>query len=326
MGTTPIIVCRPRRTRQPRRRDRMSSAARHTAAVAICVLVMPVASCSRSGRAATRARANVVAAAHGWGGIAAELGGDREAGTSVIDSPTADPRDYEPTTEDARAMAAANLVIENGAGYDPWVQRLIDANPVSGRHVLDVGTLVGVTTGGNPHRWYSPSDVQQVIDAITLEYTKLDPADASYFERQRSTFQTTGLAQYHALISEIKTKYGGTPVGASESIFALMAPALGLNLITPPSFLTAISEGSEPTAADKATIDHQISSDEIEVYVYNSQNATPDIQRQIDEATASNIPITAITETLFPADATFQDWQVAQLRTLAAALHEATGR
>jgi len=304
----------------------MSSAARYTVAVAICVLVIPVASCSRSGSAATGGRPNVVAAENVWGSIAAQLGGDRVTVTSIIDNPNADPHDYEPTTEDARAMAAANLVIENGVGYDPWAQRLIDANPVSGRRVLDVGTLVGVTTDGNPHRWYSPSDVQQVIDAITLEYTKLDPADASYFDRERSTFQTTGLAQYHALISEIKAKYGGTPVGASESIFALMAPALGLNLITPPSFLTAISEGSEPTAADKATIDHQISSHEIEVYVYNSQNATPDIQRQIDEATAANIPITTIAETLFPAGATFQAWQVAQLRTLAAALHEATGR
>jgi zinc/manganese transport system substrate-binding protein len=105
-----------------------------------------------------------------------------------------------------------------------------------------------------------------------------------------------------------------------------MAPDLGLNLITPPAFLTAISEGTEPAAADKATIDHQISSHEIKVYVYNSQNATPDIQRQIDEATSANIPITTITETLFPAGATFQAWQVAQLQALAAALHEATGR
>jgi zinc/manganese transport system substrate-binding protein len=290
------------------------------------VLVVPVASCSRSGNAATGGRPNVVAAENVWGSIAAQLGGDRVTVTSIIDNPNADPHDYEPTTEDARAMAAANFVIENGVGYDPWAQRLIDANPVSGRSVLDVGKLVGVSTGGNPHRWYSPSDVQRVIDAITLAYAQLDPADASFFDQRRSTFQTTGLARYHALISEIETKYAGTPVGASESIFALMAPALGLKLITPPSFLTAISEGSEPTAADKATIDHQISSHEIEVYVYNSQNATPDIQRQIDEATAANIPITTITETLFPAGATFQAWQVAQLEALAAALHEATGR
>ena len=78
--------------------------------------------------------------------------------------------------------------------------------------------------------------------------------------------------------------------------------------------------------ARRGTIDHQISAHEIEVYVYNSQNATPDIQRQIDEAKAANIPITTITETLFPAGATFQAWQVAQLQALATALHEATGR
>jgi zinc/manganese transport system substrate-binding protein len=304
----------------------MPSAARHTMVVAICLLVLPVASCSGRGSAASGGRPNVVAAENVWGSIASQLGGDRVSVTSIIDNPNADPHDYEPTTEDARAMAAANFVIENGVGYDPWAQRLIDANPVAGRDVLDVGTLVGEPTDGNPHRWYSPSDVQQVIDAITSEYAKLDPADVSYFDQQRSTFETTGLAQYHGLISEIKTKYAGTPVGASESIFALMAPALGLNLITPSSFLTAISEGSEPTAADKATIDHQISSHQIKVYVYNSQNATPDIQRQIDEATAANIPITTITETLFPAGATFQTWQVAQLQALKAALHEATGR
>ena len=165
-----------------------------------------------------------------------------------------------------------------------------------------------------------------MIDAITSEYQKIDPADASYFDRQRSSFETAGLARYHALISEIKTKYAGTPVGASESIFALMAPDLGLNLITPPAFLTAISEGTEPTAADKAAIDHQIAAHEIKVYVYNSQNATPDIQRQIDEARAANIPITTITETLFPAGATFQAWQVTQLKALETALHQATGR
>ncbi len=304
----------------------MSWAARHAMAMAILALVVPLAGCTSVGSAASGGRPRVVAAENFWGSIASQLGGDRVVVTSIIDNPDADPHDYEPTTEDARAMASANFVIENGVGYDPWAQRLIDANPVSGRDVLDVGTLVRVPTDGNPHRWYSPSDVQQVIDAITGEYQKLDPVDASYFDRQRSAFETSGLAQYHALISRIKTTYAGTPVGASESIFALMAPALGLNLITPPTFLTSISEGTEPTAADKATIDRQISAHEIKVYVYNSQNATPDIQSQIDEAKAANIPVTTITETLSPAGATFQAWQVAQLQALAAALHEATGR
>ena len=288
---------------------------------------LAVTSCANGAKGtAGSGRPSVVAAENVWGSIASQLGGDRVTVTSIIDNPNADPHDYEPTADDARSFASASFVIENGVGYDPWAQRLLDANPVPSRGVLDVGTLVGEPTGGNPHRWYSPSDVQLVIDAITTGYMKMDPQDASYFTQQRISFETKGLAQYHAIIAGIKSTYAGTPVGASESIFALMAPALGLNLITPPAFLTAISEGSEPTAADKATIDHQIASHEIKVYVYNSQNATPDVQRQIDEARAAGIPISTITETLVPAGATFQAWQVAQLQALEAALHQATGR
>ena len=157
------------------------------------------------------------------------------------------------------------------------------------------------------------------------ELKKLDPKEASYFDEQRSSFETEGLADYQRLISEIRAKYAGTPVGASESIFALMVPELGLDLLTPPSFLAAISEGTEPTAADKATIDEQIRSGEIKVYVYNSQNATPDIQRQIEEANSAGIPMATITETLVPAGATFQAWQVQQLQNLETALAQATG-
>src|SRR5437870_6244431 len=222
-------------------------------------------------------------------------------------------------------MASATFVIVNGIGYDPWADRLVAANPVPGRDVLDVGKLVDVPVGGNPHQWYAPQSVQRVIDAITAEYKKLDAKDASYFDRQRSSFETKGLAQYERLISEIKRKYAGTPVGASESIFALMAPALGLDLLTPPSSLIATSEGTEPTPGDKATIDHQIHSHQIEVYVYNRQNATPDIQRQIEEARSAGIPVATITETLVPAGASFQAWQVRELRGLAAALARATG-
>ena len=288
--------------------------------------VAGLAACSTgSGSSGGDDRPKVVAAENFWGSIAAPLGGDRVDVSSIIRNPNADPHDYEPTTGDARLMASARFIIVNGIGYDPWADRLLAANPVSGRSVLNVGRLVGVPVGGNPHRWYSPPDVQRVIDAITAEYEKLDPKDASYFEQRRRSFETDGLAEYHRLISDIRSKYAGTPVGASESIFALMAPTLGLNLLTPPPFLKAISEGTEPTAADKATIDQQISSHEIKVYVYNSQNATPDIQRQIEEARAAGIPVTTITETLVPAGASFQAWQVHELRGLEAALAQATG-
>jgi zinc/manganese transport system substrate-binding protein len=268
----------------------------------------------------------VVAAENFWGSIAEQLGGNRVHVTSVITSPATDPHDYEPTAADARTMAGAKMAIVNGVGYDPWAGKLIAANPVHGRVILTVGDLVGIKPGGNPHRWYSPTDVQKMIDAIVRNYTKVDPKDASYFKQQRARFETRALAQYKRLIATIKRKYHGVPVGASESIFAPLAQSLGLNLVTPPSFLKAISEGTDPTAADKTTIDRQIARKQTKVWVFNSQNSTPDVQRITDAARKRGIPVTTITETLTPASATFQAWQSRQLEALAAALAKATGR
>jgi zinc/manganese transport system substrate-binding protein len=268
----------------------------------------------------------VVAAENFWGSIASQLGGRKVDVTSVITSPATDPHDYEPTAADARTIAGARMVIVNGIGYDPWSQKLIAANPVPGRIVLNVGDLVGINPGGNPHRWYSPSNVQQVIAAIVQDYGKLDPKNADYFAQQMRRFETHGLTQYKQLIATVKRKYRGIPVGASESIVAPLAGALGLRLVTPPSFLKAISEGAEPTAADKTTIDRQIANGQIKVWVYNSQNSTPDVKRITDAARKRAIPIATVTETLVPASASFQAWQSRQLQALAAALARATGR
>ena len=298
----------------------------------VALLAVALTGCSTSSKATTAndpgksTVINVVAAENFWGSLAEQLGGPHVKVTSIIDNPDADPHDYEPTAANGRVIAAAQLAIINGIGYDAWATKLADANPSSSRTVLTVGDLVGVKEGGNPHRWYNPDDVRRVIDQITADYKKADPADASFFDSQRTKVMNTNLKSYFDLISQIKTQYGGTPVGASESIFAMLSPALGLKLLTPESFLTAISEGSDPTAADKAIIDAQIKNKQIRVYVYNSQNATPDVQSQVKAAKAAGIPVTTITETMTPAGASFQDWQVAQLTGLKQALAQATGR
>jgi len=293
----------------------------------VLVLLPGLAACaSGRGGAGSSGKPLVVAAENVWGSIAEQLGGGHVEVTSIVSNPNADPHDYEPTIADARAMADARFVIVNGVGYDPWAEKLLAANPVPGRAVLNVGVLARVPDGGNPHLWYSPAVVDHVVDAITTRYQTLLPGDAPAFAELRDRFVTDGLGPYHALISAIRSSYAGVPVGASESIFVSLAEALGLHLVTPSSFLTAISEGAEPTASDKVTIDRQIRDRRIEVYVYNRQNATPDVQRQIDEARQAGIPVTTITETLVPAGGTFQAWQVAQLRALRTALARAASR
>jgi zinc/manganese transport system substrate-binding protein len=299
------------------------------AAGAAVPVLLALAGCSTSsnanGSSAGSTVINVVAAENFWGSLAGQLGGSHVKVTSIINNPDADPHDYEATAADGRAIAAAKLVIINGVGYDAWATKLANANPSSTRTTLTVGDLVGAKDGDNPHRWYNPDDVKAVIDQITADYKKIDPASASFFDTQHATVINTNLKAYFDTIAQIKASYAGTPVGASESIFAMLSPALGLNLLTPPSFLTAISEGSDPTAADKSTIDQQIKTKQIKVYVYNSQNATPDIKAQVDAAKAAGIPVTT-TETMTPAGASFQDWQVAQLTALKRALAQATGK
>jgi zinc/manganese transport system substrate-binding protein len=293
--------------------------------LAAFALVVAAAGCGAAAATTVNGRVVVVAVENFWGSIATQLGGDKVAVTSIITNPNTDPHSYEPTAADARALASAQLVIVNGVGYDPWASQLLAANPVQGRVVLDVGRLVKARAGANAHRWYSPADVMAVIRQIVADYRRLDAKDDSYFAAQETQYVSRGLAEYERLIADIRSRYAGTPVGASESIFAPLAQSLGLDLITPPRFLAAVSEGTDPTAADKTTVDRQIATRQLEIFVYNRQNATPDVRALVSAARSRGIPVVTITETLSPAAATFQDWQVAQLSALDAALARATG-
>lgn len=290
------------------------------------ILALVTAGCAALGApAAPGSAVRVVAAESSWGSIAAQIGGAHASVTSIITNPNADPHSYEPTPADARALAAGDLVIENGIGYDPWVPQLLAAD--AGRaQVLDVGAVVGVARGGNPHRWYDPADVQEVVAAYVGDLARLDPRDRGYFQSRADRFETVSLAPYHALMAQIRARYSGTPVGASESIFSVLAPSLGLDLITPYSFLRAVSEGTEVTAADKSTIDGQIRRHLIKIYVYNRQNTTPDVQSQLEECRVAGIPTASITETLAPPSSTYQAWQTSQLQGIANALARATRR
>jgi zinc/manganese transport system substrate-binding protein len=265
----------------------------------------------------------IVAAENFWGSIAAQVGGSHVSVTNLIANAESDPHTYEPTTRDARAVADARYVIVNGAGYDPWADRLLGANPASGRKVLNVGDLAGSHAGDNPHLWYNPDDVTAVVARVRDDLKALDPAHAAAYNQSAQDYLVNGLQTYHSLITNIKTAYHGTPVGATESIFAELAPALGLNLITPYSYLRAVSEGTDIAAADEATVEGQITQRRIKVLVYNAQNTPNNIQAILKLAQAQGIPIVAITETLPPSVATFQGWQSDQLIALNGALEQA---
>lgn len=293
------------------------------------IITFALSACGGSGPSSASGpgtRFLVVAGENFWGSIAAQLAGDRAQVKSIIVNPSTDPHAYAPTASDGILLAESQMAIVNGIGYDRWADQALAASPRRGRVVLRIGDLLGLGNGDNPHQWYSPSSVLAVSDRITADYRRLDPTDAAYFDAQEHRFKTQGLARYDQLRQEIRGRFAGVPVGYSESIFAPLGQDLRLKLLTPYSFTKAIAEGTDVAARDKQTVDAQAQDRQIKVWIYNSQNVTPDVQRVTSIVRARRIPIATVTETLAPPSDSFEQWQSAQMQRLLAALHQATGR
>jgi len=288
-------------------------------AIGVLALALVVAVACGSQPSGQSGTVKVVAGENFWASIAAQVGGSKVSVHTVISDPNADPHEYETTTDDARAFAEADLVILNGAGYDAWGSKLLAASPSNHRREMDVAQLLGKRAGDNPHFWYDPGAVVKVADAITARYRSIDSADASYFDQQRAEF-TKALEPYTSEISNIKQKYSAAPIGATESIFVYMAEALSLNLTTPPAFMDAIAEGNDPPAGAVAQFHDQIVGNQIKVLIYNVQTATAVTTNVKALAAAHHIPAVGVSETLQPQNAKFQDWQLAQLKSLESAL------
>lgn len=265
-------------------------------------------------------RLQVVAGENFWGSLLTQLGGSRVHVTSIVSDPNADPHEYETNTADARAFATANYVVLNGAGYDSWGNKLLSASPNNNRTVLTVASLLGKEDGDNPHFWYNPTYVNTVIAQMEHDLIKLDPSDTTYFQQQYSMLQSS-LAGYQKRIASIKHQFGGVHVAATEDIFAYLASAAGLDLVSPPAFTQAVAEGNDPPTGSVVQFEQQLANDHIKVLVYNEQTVTPLTNTIKQLAAAANIPIVGVTETVQPPDTTFQVWMNAELIDLTNALN-----
>lgn len=254
-----------------------------------------------------QSKIQVVAAENFWGSLVAQIGGDKVNVTSIINNPKIDPHEYESTSNDAKAVYGAKYVIYNGAGYDPWAPQLVAANNRPHQKVLDVASYLNIASGANPHLWYSTSYVNKVVIKMELDLATIDPKDKNYFESNLVILQNN-LKGYQNTIKEIATKYKGLKVGATEDVFSYFAQSASLNLISPTSFITAISEGNDPPPQAIIQFENQITSHQIKLLAYNKQTVTPITIKMRELAIQNHIPVIGITELIEPSNQTFQNW------------------
>ena len=232
--------------------------------------------------AAADRRIAVVAAENFYGDIARQVGGDRVALISIMSNPDQDPHLFETTPAVVRQLANAQIVILNGANYDPWMDKLLSAVPRPGRVVINAAQLSGRKAGDNPHVWYDPATMPAMATALAGELSKLDSAHAAdYAERLKTTL--VSLARITQRIAQLKAKHSGNSVTATE-----------------------------PSARDVAALESDLKEHKVKALIYNSQVSEKLTERMRAIAGAAKVPVIAVTETM-PANISFQDWVLGEL-------------
>jgi zinc/manganese transport system substrate-binding protein len=259
----------------------------------------------------------LVAAENFYGNIAHKVGGLLVEVVSILNNPDQDPHLFEASPAVARQLADARVVIVNGAGYDPWVAKLLKAAPRPGRTVIDVAQLVGWKAGGNSHLWYDPATMPKVARTLAAALVKGDPDHANdYAAGLKMTLAS--LARVQARVYAMRGKYFGLPVTATEPVFGPMAAALGLKMRNE-NFQIAMMNNTEPSARALAAFETDLKQHRVKALIYNRQVSDKLTERLIAIAAKAKVPVVAVTETQ-PPDTNFADWMLAQLDALDKAL------
>jgi zinc/manganese transport system substrate-binding protein len=259
-----------------------------------------------------------VAAENFYGNIVQQLGAGHVSVVSILSDPNVDPHEYESSVQNGIAVSKAQLVVQNGDNYDTWMDKLLAASPSPSRIVLVGADIAKHKLTDNPHVWYGIDNILDISGAITAALEKIDPADQAAFEASLTTFKQS-LLPIQQKIGDLKSKYAGTPVGLTETIFLYQTGPIGLNVLTPFDYEKAIAEGNDPPADTVVTTNNQINQQLVKVLIYNMQTVTPVTTNLQDAAKINAIPIVPVSETM-PEGKTYQGWMLDQLNALQKAL------
>jgi zinc/manganese transport system substrate-binding protein len=265
---------------------------------------------------------SVVASTNVYGSIAQSIGGSSVTVTSIMNDPAQDPHSFEASVQNQLELSKANVVIENGGGYDPFVATMLASAKNSSATVLDAVTLSGLKPDANgdlnEHVWYNFPVMKTVADKLVATLSKIDPTKASTFQANATAFEAK-LTMLEAQEAALKAKFAGVGASITEPVPVYMLDAIGLVDKTPAAFSKAIEDGTDvsPTVLQETLALY--SGHTVKLLAYNEQTSGPQTDAVIAAAKSAGIPVVPVTETL-PSGKDYISWMTSNLNAIAHAL------
>jgi len=259
----------------------------------------------------------IVAAESVYGDIARQIGGERVSVESILASPQQDPHAFEAAVATARAVADARFIIYNGAGYDPWMARLLSPERSPSRVVIEVASLAGKPAGDNPHLWYDVDAMSALASSLEAKLGDIDAGGASVYRQRAAAFEAS-MQSLRSRIAAMRARYAGRKVTATEPVFRYMADALGL-AVRNPRFQLAVMNGTEPGPRTIAAFEDDLRNRVVAALIYNTQTGEAMAERMRALAERAGVPVVRVSETE-PGGMSYQQWMAAQLDALERAL------
>ena len=291
------------------------------AVILLAALLLAGCASSVSPSTASSGKIDVVASTNVWGDIASTVGGNDVSVISFIDDPSKDPHEYEANGQNQLAIAHAAVVIENGGGYDDFVDTMLKASP-SKAVVLNAVKISGLSAsaGGdlNEHVWYDFPTVDRVIDRVEAAFSQARPTEASTFSANAAKLKAQ-IGLLSAKESNLKSRYAGVGVAITEPVPLYMLNAIGLDNKTSSEFSKAIEDGTDASPGVLAQTLDLYNSHAVKLLAYNEQTTGAQTQAVLKAAKSNGIAVVPVTETL-PSGKTYLSWMSDNLEAITAAL------
>jgi zinc/manganese transport system substrate-binding protein len=290
------------------------------AAVAVLAVSLLAGGCASSLALGSDGRIVAVGAENQYADVIKQVGGKYVQASAIMSNPNSDPHTFEASAATGRLVNASRLVVQNGLGYDSFMDTIENAVPDSGRHVIVVQKLLGLPDSTpNPHLWYDPATMPRVAAAVAEGLAAIQPGHAAYFRANAKTF-INSLSAWVNAIGTFKQHYPGTPMATTEPVADYLLRALGADNKTPWAFQADVMNGTDPSAQDVAVERSLFTNHEVKVFLYNQQVTDSLTESFIALARANHIPVVGVYETMPEPGYRYQSWMQAEARALRAAV------